>query len=466
MNLNKDEKVINKITNPVSILEQQKYVPCNITITNQRFLIERDGILKDFKLSELESFRYVKNMIYKSGLQLKLKNGFTYDLALTKPDSLLHKIEAITLSKIPESGEPIVNKAANAFIYICLIVILIPILYFSYYTFDNYRFNSNPIHYIKNSSELSDDANYRSNDLVGYPYLHGTWEQYDSDSETTRRLLVMMYDDGEYKKGRYIVKQDKSEGKDFYIKLQGEFTLKKSKDTWGDESLIAHDKKLLKELSQYENQKYPFLISKGGSVRLGPSGGYKVSVYGERMKKISNRSFSIKSKSNSNSVNSNTSTNSLSKKTNDEVKKVIPAPTPEIIEVVEDEEEIQETVIESTEINEEKIDENGNVNYKFNGEDFYIIAVDVASDENEAAQKVSNLKSQGYNSDYLWIAQYSSLSGANLYSVFIGPFFNIEECALKVEEYRKIDPLAYGLLVSNKSPERVEIRGPGRITRK
>ena len=48
----------------------------------------------------------------------------------------------------------------------------------------------------------------------------------------------------------------------------------------------------------------------------------------------------------------------MSKKTNDEVKKVIPAPTPEIIKVVEDEEEIEETVIESTEIDEEETDEN------------------------------------------------------------------------------------------------------------
>ena len=60
MNLNKDEKVIYKITNPISILEQQKYIFCNITITNERFLIERDGILKDFKLIELESFRNLK----------------------------------------------------------------------------------------------------------------------------------------------------------------------------------------------------------------------------------------------------------------------------------------------------------------------------------------------------------------------------------------------------------------------
>ena len=69
----------------------------------------------------------------------------------------------------------------------------------------------------------------------------------------------------------------------------------------------------------------------------------------------------IKSKSNSNPVNSNTSTNPSSKiRIPDEVEKVIPPPppTPEIIKVVEDEEEIEETVIESTEIDEEETDEN------------------------------------------------------------------------------------------------------------
>lgn len=110
--------------------------------------------------------------------------------------------------------------------------------------------------------------------------------------------------------------------------------------------------------------------------------------------------------------------------------------------------------------------EKGNINYKYNKEDFYIISVDASSSEYEAIEKVKNLKSQGYNSDYLWIAQYSSLSGSNLYSVFIGPYFDINECAIDVEEYRKTNPSAYGILVSSNSTERIEIRGPGKIIKK
>ena len=102
-------------------------------------------------------------------------------------------------------------------------------------------------------------------------------------------------------------------------------------------------------------------------------------------------------------------------------------------------------------------------NYKFSGKDFYIIAVDVASSDDEAQKKVSKLISQGHNSDFLWIPQYPSLSGKNFYSVFIGPFFNLDDCAIAVEKYRKVNSSAYGLLVSSKSSDRIEIRGRGRI---
>ena len=109
----------------------------------------------------------------------------------------------------------------------------------------------------------------------------------------------------------------------------------------------------------------------------------------------------------------------------------------------------------------------GNTNYKFSGQDFYIIAEDIASSEEEAKRLVEILEYEGFEkTGYLWIPDYKSLSGAEYYSVFIGPFLTIEECALEVERYRKSNPSAYGLLVSNKSTERVEIRGPGKITRR
>jgi len=49
-----------------------------------------------------------------------------------------------------------------------------------------------------------------------------------------------------------------------------------------------------------------------------------------------------------------------------------------------------------------------------------------------------------------------------LYGVYIGPYYDLEEFSVQIENYRKIAPSAYGLLVSGGN-ERVEIRGPGKI---
>lgn len=100
-----------------------------------------------------------------------------------------------------------------------------------------------------------------------------------------------------------------------------------------------------------------------------------------------------------------------------------------------------------------------------NNKDFYIIAVSIASSDTEAMDKVNSLKSEGYNSDFLWIPDYKSLSGAEYFSVFIGPFRSESECAIAVQEYRKSNPSAYGLLVSNESSKRVSITGPNKITK-
>ena len=98
-----------------------------------------------------------------------------------------------------------------------------------------------------------------------------------------------------------------------------------------------------------------------------------------------------------------------------------------------------------------------------NNKDFYIIAVSIASSDTEAMDKVNSLKSEGYNSDFLWIPDYKSLSGAEYFSVFIGSFRSESECAIAVQEYRKSNPSAYGLLVSNESSKRVSITGPNKI---
>ena len=70
-----------------------------------------------------------------------------------------------------------------------------------------------------------------------------------------------------------------------------------------------------------------------------------------------------------------------------------------------------------------------------------------------------------YKSNFLWIPDYPSLSGANYYSVYIGPYYDIDEFVYQIEDYRMSNQNAYGLLVSTSSNTRVEIRGPRSIQR-
>ena len=100
--------------------------------------------------------------------------------------------------------------------------------------------------------------------------------------------------------------------------------------------------------------------------------------------------------------------------------------------------------------------------YSPSEEDFYIINVSAIKDAVSARKKVNELRSMGYESDYLWIPDYNSLSGAEYYSVYIGPFFSQYECEEATEAYRQRHPDAYGLLVSQDNV-RVRINGIGKI---
>jgi hypothetical protein len=83
--------------------------------------------------------------------------------------------------------------------------------------------------------------------------------------------------------------------------------------------------------------------------------------------------------------------------------------------------------------------------------------------EKDAISKANELEKKGYESGYLWIPDYASLSGAKMYSVYVGPFDTQYECEVATEAYRKIHPEAYGLLVSQDN-KRVQINGVGKVT--
>lgn len=103
---------------------------------------------------------------------------------------------------------------------------------------------------------------------------------------------------------------------------------------------------------------------------------------------------------------------------------------------------------------------------KYNMSDFYIVNVAAANTEQQAKSKMKELNKEGYNAGYLWIPDYASLSGAQLYCVYIGPFKSQYECEVATEEYRKKDSKAYGLLVSNESTSRVQILGIGKVSKR
>jgi hypothetical protein len=93
---------------------------------------------------------------------------------------------------------------------------------------------------------------------------------------------------------------------------------------------------------------------------------------------------------------------------------------------------------------------------------FYAIMVGAPKTDREAKARIVMLKRNGFAADYLWIPDYASLSGAQFYAVYIGPYTTQQECEVATEEYRKKHPNAYGLLVSQ-DRKRVQINGIGKI---
>ena len=80
---------------------------------------------------------------------------------------------------------------------------------------------------------------------------------------------------------------------------------------------------------------------------------------------------------------------------------------------------------------------------------FYIINTSAVKKEKDAIAASFELSEDGYESGYLWIPDYESLSGAEYFSVYIGPFTTREECAIVLDRYQLTVPKAYGTLVSH-----------------
>jgi len=125
--------------------------------------------------------------------------------------------------------------------------------------------------------------------------------------------------------------------------------------------------------------------------------------------------------------------------------------------------------IDVAKINDIEVKMTTQEDYKFG---FYLINVSASADKNEAIEGVRKLNSEGYPSGYLWIKNFESLSGKELYSIFIGPFKDIDLCLYQLEKYKKIDPKAYAvkaeqsnnrIVIYGRSDFRVNNRAVGQI---
>lgn len=93
-------------------------------------------------------------------------------------------------------------------------------------------------------------------------------------------------------------------------------------------------------------------------------------------------------------------------------------------------------------IHEPEITQIDDSKYKYG---FFMINVSASADRNEAVYMVQELQGKGHPAGYLWLPDYESLSNKELYSVFIGPFDNMDTCIKYLVYYQKEDPKAYAV---------------------
>jgi len=85
-------------------------------------------------------------------------------------------------------------------------------------------------------------------------------------------------------------------------------------------------------------------------------------------------------------------------------------------------------------------------------EEFYTQMLAAFNKESDAINHIKSLERRGISGDFLFIPNYSSLSGTQMYAVFSGKFATESECKAALRKTKKLQSSAYGVLVSNTSP--------------
>ncbi len=76
---------------------------------------------------------------------------------------------------------------------------------------------------------------------------------------------------------------------------------------------------------------------------------------------------------------------------------------------------------------------------------FWIIAVSAFQTADSASAEVLKLRGAGKKAGYLWIPDYSTLSGKKLFCVFLGPFYTETDAGRILMPYKKENPGAYAV---------------------
>lgn len=90
--------------------------------------------------------------------------------------------------------------------------------------------------------------------------------------------------------------------------------------------------------------------------------------------------------------------------------------------------------------------------------DCFVIITGSFANETNARDYAASMKKDNYsNTGYLWIPDYPSLSGRQLYATFIGPFQSYADCENNLRSLKVNSRFWYGKKVSY-NPEQIEIR--------
>ena len=81
--------------------------------------------------------------------------------------------------------------------------------------------------------------------------------------------------------------------------------------------------------------------------------------------------------------------------------------------------------------------------------DFWIISITGSPDVKIAEREVEKLKGKGHKAGYLWVPDYESLSGKQVYVVYIGPFDDRDECVKYFGKCKKDYKDCYAVKVSH-----------------